>query len=688
MSQSFSEMSLIRLLKFSVLALLVGFNYATTCLIKAEQRIPRPFDENLLPNSQRDGLRVEHLGHVIKLKTLFAPQSIESIKTKFSIYNRYQSTEDITFTPSKFCLPTNVCYGPYQYDITRMATSEFNPTSRTIVMISGYLSGDRDDWMESSKETWLRLDPNANVILVSWKDSNRYIYGKAVAVTPLVARQITIFLYYLAELFGTRLTDDAFASNIHFIGHSLGAHIGAFVGQDLGGKMGRITGLDPAGPSFDTAEPRHRLDRSDAKLVLAIHTNGGKLSYMNLIASGATQVLGSVVDRLPIMNRVVDTIVKGEYTGEGDTAWFGINQQVGHIDYYANNGRVQPGCAGLIHECDHARVNEIYEDILRHELELIGESSMIEGDTGTWRKDNRLLAFSSEDYQSFSTGDSFESKCPSLLAQAKPTGGSPEESGRSFKDCSIPIDLLTPVYELKRELEKDYKINFGPSAQSSSSKYFFKTLSDRPLVGDHYLLQLQLGPSTSWDSSCAFRAELKLEYGVSELIELNKELSLVKRNNQFGLALPFINPMGSNARAAFISIKHDKEFASRSNAIDRLLRMIPMEVTLSISGSKSTGVAETVKNRLLRLGFSAKASERCQMEIISVGIRPITSFEKNVIGLYGWQGNKHVKNTVEVLSPDQHKILGKAGDSSDRSNQMLTRAQPTLSMRLDGAVIG
>ena len=65
---------------------------------------------------------------------------------------------------------------------------------------------------------------------------------------------------------------------IHFIGHSLGAHVSGLAARELkkdGIIIDRITGLDPAEPFFETenTDPS-RLSRRDANFVDVIHSDG------------------------------------------------------------------------------------------------------------------------------------------------------------------------------------------------------------------------------------------------------------------------------------------------------------------------------------------------------------------------------------------------------------------------------
>ncbi|MGH0132699.1 UNVERIFIED_CONTAM: hypothetical protein FKN15_027799 [Acipenser sinensis] len=82
----------------------------------------------------------------------------------------------------------------------------------------------------------------------------------------------------LAGLLRSLLAKGFSATSLHLIGFGTGAHIAGIAGSRLRGSIGRITGLDPFGPSFLHAGPRTRLDYTDAQFVDVIHTNYRGLS--------------------------------------------------------------------------------------------------------------------------------------------------------------------------------------------------------------------------------------------------------------------------------------------------------------------------------------------------------------------------------------------------------------------------
>lgn len=78
-----------------------------------------------------------------------------------------------------------------------------------------------------------------NVISVDWPAGTSWFllsYYSAVANVPYVGLDTTLLLKSLITHKALNLKD------IHFIGHSLGAHVAGFASKPFHGKIGRITG--------------------------------------------------------------------------------------------------------------------------------------------------------------------------------------------------------------------------------------------------------------------------------------------------------------------------------------------------------------------------------------------------------------------------------------------------------------
>lgn len=568
--------------------------------------VPRTYTDEMLPRPQLTGIKFEHLNTTVMMLNIYWPPLwTESVRSKFAIFNnRKKPGRANLVNPETFVTLGSGLYqyGPYHFDLDDILASGFDPNQRIVILIPGFFSPTEADWVREVRLKWLAADEQANVIQVDWSNSNWGAYWSAVSNTVLVARQLTIFLHYLAELGGSSLKDPEFLGRIHLIGHSLGAHISGFVGKDLGGQVGRITGLDPAGPSFDQLKRNQRLDRNDARLVEVMHTNSGRIRYLNFIASASLQALGKVT----FAEKLFDSS-SSSYTGEGDTAWYGIDENIGHLDYYANNGRNQPNCAGLIHVCDHLRAYIIYSDLLSFQFalnksqstEMLRKSMGVgnEGDDDEAESKgleiNRLYAFKSADYESFISGTNFVINCPELMDVQKHLNDT--EVGKNFNRCSMPLfDVLKPLDELIEELKTVYGIDMEPDlehepiptattnapttnasttnppttsdgnqgdknedeplvkpARPQSASYYFKTSAiEGDLVGDHYLLKIYLQKDLLWDPEvCSLRALIVLSNDEKISLELSKILH--PGISQSVLAIPFVYPKSLDSREQF-----------------------------------------------------------------------------------------------------------------------------------------
>ncbi|XP_076847785.1 lipoprotein lipase [Brachyhypopomus gauderio] len=176
---------------------------------------------------------------------------------------------------------------------------QFHPEAKTFIVIHGWtVTGMYESWVSKLVTALYEREPTANVVVVDWLVRAQQHYPTSAAYTKLVGRDVARFVNWLqAEL-------EYPWEKLHLLGYSLGAHVAGIAGLHTKGKVNRITGLDPAGPSFEYADAQSTLSPDDALFVDVLHTNT---------------------------------------RGSPDRS-IGIQRPVGHIDFYPNGGTFQPGC--------------------------------------------------------------------------------------------------------------------------------------------------------------------------------------------------------------------------------------------------------------------------------------------------------------------------------------------------------
>ncbi|XP_077862181.1 pancreatic lipase-related protein 2-like [Saccoglossus kowalevskii] len=226
----------------------------------------------------------------------YLPESPAEVDTQFWLYTRLNP--DVSQTLNRT-------------DPSSIIESHFKAGSRTIFQLYGWgglgkpgIAG----WVDEMRQEFLKHD-DMNVILVYWDSTGRY--PQCVANGRIVGAEIDALLDALTLYTGFDVND------AYLVGHSLGAHVAGHAGQ-RNPMIGRITGIDPAGPAYENHDPAVRLDATDAQFVDIIHTDGERI--------------------IP-------------------QAGFGTWIESGHVDFYPNGGKDQPGCKVM---CDHKIGRDYY----------------------------------------------------------------------------------------------------------------------------------------------------------------------------------------------------------------------------------------------------------------------------------------------------------------------------------------
>lgn len=165
-------------------------------------------------------------------------------------------------------------------DSSSFISSGFRPDHATTILIHGFCtnSSQNDGMSVRIKNAYLTAKRHVNVVVVEWgKLSNPFCcicpwaYSAVVNKSlPLASSRVSQFVQFLVD------NEFAVLNEIHLVGYSLGAHLSGAVGGSIKEKykdlLARITGLDPAGPSFEDGSHR-ALSKADANFVDVYHTD-------------------------------------------------------------------------------------------------------------------------------------------------------------------------------------------------------------------------------------------------------------------------------------------------------------------------------------------------------------------------------------------------------------------------------
>lgn len=426
--------------RFSLAGILDPFSWARSDHI--EVNIPwLPFENDTRCYDEIGCLNITRSWyHLINRPFNVFPLPRTVINTRFILYTRKNPTEGQVVRVQ---------------DEETIEKSNLDPKKPTKFIIHGFIDTPLSNWVGDMRDELIKAE-DMNVIVVDWAGGSLPLYTQATANTRLVGLELAYFINFLVKNYNLD------PKQVHLIGHSLGAHTAGYAGALVSG-LGRITGLDPAEPYFQGMPAHVRLDNTDADLVDVIHTDGKSIFLLG----------------------------------------YGMSQSCGHLDFYPNNGKEQPGCditqtplvpltlirdgleeaSRVLVACNHVRAIKLFIDSINSQCPYI--------------------AHQCPSYQHFMNGKCFSCK------PGTNTGG-----------CALMgyhADL-SPSLGLENEISQS---NFGLT-HTAGSKYFTTTGKEFPYCHRHYRISLQLArPTTAENWVQGFvKVSLHGDHGVIHNLDL------------------------------------------------------------------------------------------------------------------------------------------------------------------------
>lgn len=611
------------------------------------EHLPEEFQSSMLPGEPNEGFEYETLGRIKHLPIpLLTTEPTGPLAMNMVFYVYKQEHSNVVDDQSSFVeIPFDFVWNhnkngdehrEYPFDLSLLINT-INAHAKTYFIVGGFLDLAPRQWqLEMARHLHMAETSDINTIIVGWNGGNQWPYPRAVANTRMVARQMSMFLYYLAKVNDLDPNGKQFLDKIHLIGHSLGAHICAFVGQDFAGSLGRITGLDPAGPLFNTIDPDYRLDPTDARVVVAIHSNTYHVSSI----------------------------------------YYGIKRHVGHLDFYPNGGSNQPGCpVDPLLKFHHEIVREQFINMIDHEF-----YSKRSGAIGY-----RLLTFPAnfDSYDDFRKGTSFIEACPELALNMDyfPMTLDGPDSGDQLNKCSLPLDILSSPDELLSLLSEKYNMNLdrlnsmqdnndnshnngkehqegsGTNEPEPSKSLYYYTIAEHPLIADHQLFKMQFdgldrlakleagtissskNEPTIDQLSYTLWLRFKMANGKRELKTID-DYKLHLNNGNYNAVLP-INTILGSAQRELIELESNNWFQGfelrRMQAFETIF---PQSIAITLSRNNNAkvimrSVSSKFRDWLFRAtGRTRKSEYPCQAIASGVRLHPLTVLNRSLVAIY------------------------------------------------------
>ncbi|XP_049823455.1 inactive pancreatic lipase-related protein 1 isoform X2 [Aethina tumida] len=181
-----------------------------------------------------------------------------------------------------------------------------------MILVHDFTSNGYTGWIKNLALQLLIKSKNRKILSVDWQKGAEPPFDQAAANARVVALEIKYFVKKLEEKTCKR-------AKLHIVGHGMGAHIAGYVGATCDVGVDKITALDPTGLKFAGMPDAVRLNPNNAIFVEVLHTDAS------------------------------------------DSLSQGTKFQFGHVDYYLNEAKTQPGC---IEERTYNELDEVtFEDL-------------------------------------------------------------------------------------------------------------------------------------------------------------------------------------------------------------------------------------------------------------------------------------------------------------------------------------